>query len=135
MGHYDTTMIGIRTGGVFSDPTDIDDMKTRITRIVAEHVARGEHIGISDDPSYCMSKELTGSKGSMVVLAGVFNYWEFEKASGFAKELSKEFGTEVIVTTWCQNRDDVDSAIYLDGQPLDDTNEHPLSSVLRRIAG
>jgi len=34
MGYYVSNMFGIRTGGVFSGSTDLDDMRRRISPIV-----------------------------------------------------------------------------------------------------
>lgn len=92
-------MIGIRTGGVFSGKSDVDDMKTRIKKIILEmrESDNDPDMGSKDgDPSHCMSLELEAHKGSYVVTAGVFNYWSFGQASEFVKKLSDEFGTNVM---------------------------------------
>ena len=138
MGYYVSNMIGIRTGGVFSGDTDIGDMKERISKIILEmredekvpDPNMGNELG---DPSHCMSSELTARKGSFVVLAGVFNYWTFDKVSIFTERVSKEFGTEVLVMSWDEMTDNVQCQIWLDGEPLFEVLENPLGQIMRRV--
>ena len=81
MGYYISHMIGMRTGGVFSGKTDVDDMKSRIKKIILEMRKSEEAPDLGDktgDPSHCMSLELEAHKGSYVIIAGVFNYWSFD---------------------------------------------------------
>ena len=144
MGYYVSNIIGIRTGGVFSGEKDVDDIKQRIKKIVLEmreesEKKRGEvfepDLGWQDgDPSHCMcDKELVGSKGSYVVLAGVFNYWTFDKAEQFAKRLSEEFGTHVMLMSWDEEHDIIKSDVYLGGKSIREINEDPISRAFRRI--
>jgi len=136
MGYYISHMIGIRTGGVFSGATDIENTKTRIKKIVLEMRETGGRpdLGGKDgDPSHCMSAELTAHKGSYVVIAGVFNYWDFETASIFVKRLSEEFGTEIMHMAWDEERNSVQCQIWLDGKPLFETSENPIGQILRRV--
>jgi hypothetical protein len=51
------------------------------------------------NPTYYMSRELSGQKGSHFVISGVFNYWHWEDSSEFACELSEEFDEEVIIVS------------------------------------
>lgn len=137
MGHHISHMIGIRTGGVFSGQTDIDDMKERITKIVLEMRETDDDpdLGGEDgDPSHCMSKELTAHKGRYVVIAGVFNYWGFETASTFVKRLSEEFATEIMHMAWDEERDIVQCQIWLAGKPCFELSENVIGQVLRRMA-
>ena len=144
MGYYVSNIIGIRTGGVFSGETDVEDVKNRIKKIVLEmrEESKKEGSEIFDpdlgwkdgDPSHCMcDKELVGSKGSYVVLAGVFNYWTFNKAEQFAKRLSEEFGTHVMLMSWDEEHDIIKSDVYLGGKSIREISEDPISSALRRI--
>lgn len=132
MGYYVSNMIGIRTGGIFSGETDIEDMKTRIRAIITQMHETDNPPDIRDNLS-CMSSELNAHKGSYVVIAGVFNYWRFDEASVFAAKLSEEFGTEVMIMSWDMESDQVDSQIYLDGKPLFEVDENSISRKLRRI--
>ena len=136
MGHCVSNMIGIRTGGVFSSDTDIDDLKKRIAKVILK--MREEKLdpvlgGKDGDPSHCMSKELIANKGSYVVLAGVFNYWKFEYVSEFAKRLSEEFGKEVMLMSWDEERNNIQCQIYLGGKELFEVNENPFETIIRRV--
>ena len=144
MGYYVSNIIGIRTGGVFSGETDVEDVKNRIKKIVLEmreeSRKEGSEIFDSDlgwkdgDPSHCMcEKELVGSKGSYIVLAGVFNYWTFNVVEQFAKRLSQEFGTYVMLMSWDEEQDIIKSDVYLGGKSIRENNEDPISSALRRV--
>ena len=134
MGYYVSNMIGIRTGGVFSEKIDLDDFKTRVAKVIAEMKDTDCEPDIADDPSHCMSGELEAHKGSYIVIAGVFNYWTFNKSSEFSKRLSIEFGTEVMHMCWNEQSNEVQCQIFLDGQPLVEISEYPLARILRRIA-
>ena len=144
MGYYVSNIIGIRTGGVFSGETDVEDVKNRIRKIVLKMREESEKegseifdpdLGWKDgDPSHCMcEKELVGSKGSYIVLAGVFNYWSFKAAEQFAKRLSEEFGTHVMLMSWDEEQDVIKSDVYLEGKSIRENNEDPISSALRRV--
>jgi len=98
MGYYISSMIGIRIGGVFSGELDYDNLKNRISKIILE-MRDTDNPDIGDDPSHCMSQELRAHKGSYVVIAGVFNYWNYDNVSKFSMRLSKEFETEVMQMT------------------------------------
>lgn len=136
MGYYISHIIGMRVGGIFSGATDTEDIKDRIKRIVLEMrgTENNPDLGGEDgDPSHCMSKELTAHKGAYVVLAGVFNGWEFKEASIFVKRLSEEFGTEVMHMTWDEQSNEIQCQIWLDGKPFFEVSENPVGQVLRRI--
>ena len=143
MGYYVSSMIGIRTGGVFAGPSNVEDMKARIAKIVLEMRKNiyedgaqtippnlGDENGV---PNHCMSKELRGHKGGYVVIAGVFNYWRFPAVAEFAKRLSKEFGTEVMVMSWDEERDEVQCNIFLAGKQLFEVRENPIAQIIRRV--
>lgn len=133
MGYYISHMIGIRTGGVFSGETDTENMKKRISKIIAEMRDTENDPNIADDPGHCMSPELTAAKGSYVVLAGVHNYWNFKTASIFVKRLSEEFGSEVLHMCWDEQSNEVQCQIWLAGQPLFEVAENPIGRILRRV--
>jgi len=136
MGYYISHMIGIRTGGVFSGSTDTKDMKERIKKITLEMRGTDDDpdLGGEDgDPSRCMSQELIAHKGSYVVFAGVFNYWNFETASVFVKRLSEEFGTEIMHMAWDEQLNHIQCQIWLTGEPLFEVSENPIGQILRRI--
>lgn len=131
MGYYVSNIIGIRTGGVFSDAVDADDMKRRIIKVIKDmDNVCNPTVGVFD---YCLSKELIGNKGSYIIIAGVFNYWTFKLSSQFSKELSKEFGTEVLHICWDEERGTVQFGLYLDGEELSDVSENPIHQIMRRI--
>jgi hypothetical protein len=147
MGYYVDHMIGLRTGGVFSGATDLDDISRRIAGIVEEqpeYDAMRAPIGVKDgriavseagygsEFGHCMSHELVASKGTMVVLAGVFNYWSGEAADWFCGRLSEEFGCEVFHMEHDEQTGDTRCNIWLDGRSLWDVNEDPIGRVLRR---
>ena len=133
MGYYISNMIGIRTGGVFSGAIDWEDAKQRISIIIKELRKTNYNPDIQDDPTHCMSQELRAHKGNYVVLAGVFNYWNFRKASEFSKRISKEFTCEVMHMCWDEQTDEVQCQIFLDGRPLFEVKEYPIGKILRRI--
>ena len=87
MGYYISHMIGIRTGGVFGGKTDMDDLRSRIAKIILElrPTENDPDIYVGDHPTRCISTELEAHKGCYVVIAGVFNYWVWEKASEFSR--------------------------------------------------
>ena len=129
MSHTISTMIGIRTGGVFSGSIDLDDLKKRILNVVELNEEEDPLCGIYDGS---ISAELHGHKGSYVTIAGVFNYWDYGATSEFAKLLSEEFGTEVMVMTWDEQNDEIQCNVFLDGKPLNTTSEDPISKIIRR---
>lgn len=134
MGHYISNIIAIRTGGVFSDDIDIEKVKERINKIINNMRKIDEYEDFPDSiTKFSMSNELSATKGSYVVMAGVFNYLTFEVMEFFSKELSKEFGVEVILTSWDEESDDFYSNMYLDGKNYFNVKEHPISRVIRRV--
>ena len=133
MGYYVSNMIGIRTGGVFSGNTDMDDLKSRVAKIIAEMRETNFNPDIDDDPSHCMSHELEAHKGSYVVIAGVFNYWTFDRSSEFARRLSSEFGTEVMHMCWNEENNEVQCQVFLDGHSLFEVAENSIGRILRRV--
>ena len=136
MSHTISTMIGIRTGGVLSGTTDVEDLKQQIGNIIKkfEDDNEDEYVDICPDGlNYCMSNELSGTKGSFVVIAGVFNYWGYTSTSKFGKRLSKELGVEVMVTTWDEQRDTVQCDVFLDGNGINEVDENPITRTLRRV--
>lgn len=131
MAHCVSNMIGIRTGGVFSDNVDSDDMKNRIAKIINGF----DYCELKEEQlQYCISSELSGNKGSYVVIAGVFNYWLHHEASEFAQKLSAEFCTEVMLMSWDEESEFVQCNIFLDGKQLFDVSENPIGRILRRIS-
>ena len=133
MSHCVSNMIGIRTGGVFSPDVDIEDMKGRIANIVAEMRDGYYWTDIEDDP-HCISGELAAHKGGYVVIAGVFNYWIFNRSSEFSRRLSKEFSTEVMHMCWDETNNTVQCQVFLNGHPLFEVAENPVGRILRRVA-
>jgi len=119
------TMIGIRTGGVLSGDVDINDLKNRIIVIInrlEEDEDDEDYVGCgidAEDLHYCLSPELSGTKGSYIVIAGVFNYWSYDNGlSEFCKILSKEFCTEVMVMARDETNDTVQHGIFSDGEDI-----------------
>lgn len=133
MGHNISNMIGIRTGGVFGEDTDMDDTKERISKIIIDMKGGEYPADICDDPSHCMSQELQAHKGAYIVIAGVFNYWDYDFVSEFAKRLSSEFQTEIMVMSWDEQNNSVQCNIFLDGKPMFEINENPISRALRSV--
>lgn len=134
MGYYVSHMIGIRLGGVFGGTADMDDLKSRVAKVVVEmKLGDDPSPDIADDPSHCMSQELVAHKGSYAVIAGVFNYWSHDSASAFAARLSKEFGTEVMLMSWDEEKDTVECDVFLDGKSLREVVESPFNRTLRRL--
>ena len=136
MAYCISHMIGIRMGGVFSGSADIKAVKEKIKEIILS--LRGSdndpNIGGKDgDPSHCMSDELEAQKGSYVVLAGVFNHWNFKQASVFARRLSEEFGVEVMHMAWDEEKDDIRCQVWLGGKPLAEVRENPVARIMRRV--
>ena len=134
MGYYVSTMIGIRTGGVFSGDTDMDDLKRRVMSVIKGMRETDDDPDIEDDPSHCMSPELVAHKGSYVVIAGVFNSWRFVRSCVFAEKLSQELCTEVMIMCWDEQTDDVQCQVFLDGRPLHETRENPTRRIIRRVS-
>jgi hypothetical protein len=131
-----TNIFGLRTGGVLSGPIDVKDVKERIIKIIEE---MSNQIGQMPDLGeggklldQCMSKELSGGKGSYIVIAGVFNYWYYESSSQFAKRLSEEFSTEVIHVCWEEGSEKFDCMMWCNGKEFADSNESQIHKVLRR---
>jgi hypothetical protein len=139
MGYPVSTMIGIRTGGVFSGATDEVKFKKQITDIIQEwgRDVYGQRGAVeADDLDWCMSQELTAAKGTYVVIAGVFNYWSYEGTGGTAelgKLLSKKLGVEIMVMTWDEETNRIDANVFLGGHQLHDVNENSVSRIMRRI--
>jgi len=132
MAYPISTMIGIRTGGVISGDIDLDDLKERILTVV-ERI--NEEDSLCNVYDYNVSAELHGSKGSYVVIAGVFNYWHYDATSNLAKILSKEFETEVMVMTWDEQNNDMQCNVFFAGEPISMINEPTISKILRRTVG
>ena len=138
MGYYVSNMFGIRLGGVFSAPTDMNALKAKIQALNLEMRTgddRPNFGGMSGDPDHCMSKELIAHKGSYAVLAGVFNYWTYDHSSEFAKRLSDVLQTEVMHMCWDEELGTVQCQIWLAGRPLLESSENPIGAILRRVAG
>jgi hypothetical protein len=123
-------MIGIRTGGILSGGVDVVDIKERIINLIETEDLHPPGVELLDT---CMSSELHGDKGSYVVIAGVFNYWGSEATFEFARLLSVEFGTEVMVMAWNEMSDDYGCNIFLDGEPLNGSGENPIGNIIRRM--
>ena len=119
MGYHVSSMIGIHTGGEFRENTDMPDFIKCVCKVAKEMKDTDSPVGFNpEDLTHCISKNLTADKGSFVVIAGVFNFWTYESVSKFARRLSKEFGTEVMVMTWDVEIDEVQCNIFLDGKRL-----------------
>jgi len=140
MGYYVDTMIGIRTGGVFSNgPLDMESLKSYIREVIDSLAGTPyEHIDLMDYTNFflesSLSPELCARKGSYVVIAGIFNYWKFSQSSEFARRLSEKLGTEVMIMAWDEQTGKVNCQIFLDGKPLTEANEHPIRGLIRRMA-
>lgn len=130
MAYPISTMIGIRTGGILSGSVDLDDLKKRILNIVEKLKEEDSLCGVYDGS---ISTELSGFKGSYVIIAGVFNYWDYNRTSKFGKILSKEFGAEVMVMTWDEQNDEIQCDVFLDGESINEINENPISTIFRRL--
>ena len=133
MGYYVSTMIGVRTGGVFSADVDVEDIKRRIQPYIDNHKEKDGATWSTPGLDHCLSSELVSTKGGYVVMAGVFNYWSYDCSSVFAQDLSKEFGTEVMIMSWDEERDVIQCNVFLDGRQLFEVNENPIGQVLRRV--
>ena len=127
MAHPVGIAISIRTGGVFSGETDMDDLKKRVPEVAKTLTREGDQVHEG-----CISDELTACKGSMVVIAGVFNYFGEDIADEFCRKLSKEFGTEVLVSMLTDATDSFRSGLYLDSKPIHEVNENPIGRMMRR---
>ena len=129
------TMIGIRIGGVFAGTADMEDLKERIIAVIGQMETRDIPCDISAETlDGCISPELTATKGSYVVIAGIFNYWRHEHTAKFGRQLSAEFGTEVMVMTWDETQDTRNCEIFLAGRKLQDAHENPVSQLCRRVS-
>ncbi len=117
MGSYVSNIIGIKTGNVFAG-SDIDELTEGITKVVQWIEEDGMYP--TDIPQGrlvdCMSLELNGSKGSFVVIAGVFNYWNYDSSSQFAKKLSEELDTIVMHMCWHEGLNVVQCQIWRNGK-------------------
>lgn len=145
MGYYVSHMIGIRIGGVFSDETDMDDLRRRILACIRampeddrpfDDVKTNDglvHYALEQWLDKKLSKELWADKGSYVVIAGVFNYTGWKQLSKFSAALSKELGTEVMHMCWDEERDEIHADVFLDGEPIRNVDENPVDRVLRRV--
>jgi len=133
MGYYISVMIGIRTGGVFSSPVNLEDIEKRIKQLQEE---KNSHFF---NTKYAMTKERHMTKGDYIILAGVSNGWNWKSWSDvsgvedFAKSLSKEFGTEVIAIAWNEQTNKLDSGVFLDGDNITNVEENPISRIIRRV--
>ena len=133
MSHCVSNLIGIRTGGVFSGPTDMKDLKAKISALIEDMDESAHPADLQRDPFQAMSHELSGTKGTYVVLAGVFNYWFFEHSSEFSRRLSEVCGVEVMHMSWDEEKDTVQCQVFLAGQPLFEVAENPIGRIVRRI--
>ncbi len=136
MSYCVSNMIGIRTGGVFSGKTGINDVKNRISKIILDMRNAGEWPDLGDkrgNISHCMSKELVAHKGSYIVIAGVFNYWDYPEAEKFVKKLSNEFQTKVMFMSWDEETNYIWCNIYLAGKPIFEILENPICKIIRRV--
>lgn len=127
MSYCTQHMISIRLGGVFEFGTDMDDVRKTISGMVQ---MMDLQLKLGDA---CVSGELRGPKGTCVVIAGVFNYWDHQDASVFAAALSLTFATEVMVMSHDLENDSVQCNVFLGGKPMLEMNENPIGRMLRRI--
>ena len=135
MGYYVSNMIGVRGGGVFSGDTDMEDFRKRLRALLLQlrSETKESWSDVQGDMNFDCTKELEAGKGAYIVIAGVFNYWRYEKSSELAKRVSKEFGTEVMHMCWDEERDEVQCQIWLDGKPMFEVSENPIGRILRRV--
>jgi hypothetical protein len=140
MGYYVSNLIGIRTGGVFADAVNQDDLRQRIEQVREDFKVQHPNLirppsGVSSSApeAGALSHEINGEKGSYVIIGGVFNYWSYASSSVFAQDLSREFQTEVMHMCWDEEAGSVQCQIWLAGKPLFETNEDPLGKILRRV--
>lgn len=130
MAYYVSTMIGIRTGGVFGESADMEKLRG-IIRSVMDEFKASEDLPSPDIQNLCAcsSKELSAHKGSYMIIAGVFNYWKFLQSSLFACTLSAKLGTEVMIMSWDEVCGDINCAVFDRGQPV---GKPTIADVLRR---
>jgi len=132
MGYYVSNIIAIKSSGVFSPNFDIKKMQTIIFKIIKE-MEKGKYQPNIYNLKSCMSKELTAAKGSYVVIAGVFNYWNFRESSEFSKKLSKEFETEVMHMCHDHEQGILQCQIFNDGFSLCESHKLGVESYLMKL--
>lgn len=96
-------MIGFQVSGVFSKGPEKEKVKDVLTEIIKHLYEQDEsfHLWSGDNPSegepetfeHCISDELEHRKGSMYVIAGVFNYANEEFLKDFCQSISYVFDT------------------------------------------
>jgi len=128
MGYWISAIIGIRTGGVFSGTVDVDKLRIKAQEIW-DKLSKQEQWAVSDiDFNNCMSTELTATKGSYVIIAGIFNYGLFTEMSSFCKRLSVEFETEIMLMFWDEERGVIECNVFSDGEYEFESTEIPLAT-------
>jgi len=136
MGHYDSFMIGIRTGGVFAadlDEAEWEDLRDRIFAVCEELQSEYLHGNLSRKDSLPLSKELVGWKGGYVVLAGIGNYFDAWKSTELARVLSERLKAEVMHMNWCEDGDNsIHADVFYDGKPV---GRASIGDAIRRVAG
>ena len=115
MGHPSTNTFTILMTDMNAAPENMADLRRRIIPLVeAAEIPGGEKMLDSS-----MSRELEAGKGSVVVIAGVWNYWSYQDASKFAKAVSGEFNTWVYHLWHEHTTDRVEFGVW-DGGEADD---------------
>lgn len=137
MGKYESAMIGIRLGGVFSGDADMADVRKRIVAVLNanpdSHQFGREGVPIADGDYLPLSGELSASKGSYAVLAGVFKHWGFEAARDICSLLSKEFGY-VMQMGWDEDSDlPPQCELWIEGKPFREAPGHGLLDTMDRM--
>jgi len=128
-----STMIGIRTGGVYYKGSDMNYLKRLIVNVINKMEKDDVPCDISEQTlGGCMSTEQVAPKGSYVTIAGVFNSWNYEHSSEFGKRLSKELGTEIMVMSWDENTNKIKCGVFLAGKDIRCVSEDLISRALRR---
>lgn len=91
--HLMSNIVAIKVREVFSVLVDKETVWETANTLIKDLSLEEYHIDLNN----CLSQELTGPKGGYVILAGIFNYWNTDSLSIFAKELSKRLKTDVLM--------------------------------------
>lgn len=121
MGYCVSNIIAIRTGGVFSDSTDIEKLKQVVVKVAKCHEDLPELL--QDIKTLPISVELTATKGSYAVIAGVFNYTGFNTFAPFVQDLSKVLDTYIVYTCWNEQTNNLKSLVFSHGEVYNGTGD------------
>ena len=135
MGYYVTNIIAIRTGGVFGGGVIIDDLKEKVFSVIRSLKDTEDEPDLFEGDPFPMSDELVAHKGSYVVIAGVFNYWKYERSKVFVKKLSETIGgNEIFHVCWDEQTDEIRIELWLSGKAMLNVDENTIGRVLRRLS-